>query len=152
MKKCTKCGILMDESDFHKNRNEKDGRNHWCKHCCINYHAEKKKKYPTKLRERNRKHYQANKDRARDRRYLRVYGLTPEQYDEILKKQNGCCAICGKHYTEAKHRLCVDHSHETGINRELLCDSCNRMIGFAKEDVEILKSAIDYLQHHNQKE
>lgn len=57
------------------------------------------------------------------------YGITTVEYDLIFKTQSGCCAICGRHQTELKTRLCVDHSHKTGRIRGLLCRRCNLVLG-----------------------
>lgn len=72
------------------------------------------------------------------------YGITKAQYDAMYEAQQGRCAICG----EWKPVLHVDHCHDSGSVRQLLCGSCNRMIGLAHDDVGILQSAIDYLKDH----
>lgn len=82
----------------------------------------------------------------------RYYGMTPEKYDAMHRAQNGCCAICGGPEV-ATHKgrlkmLHVDHNHDTGRVRELLCFRCNAMIGSALENPEILRSAISYLEKH----
>jgi hypothetical protein len=75
---------------------------------------------------------------------LKQYGLTLEDYDALLKAQDGLCAIC--HKPERKNpSLSVDHNHITGKVRGLLCDRCNRVLGAVEDTVEILRSAIDYL-------
>jgi hypothetical protein len=82
------------------------------------------------------------------------FNMTLEEYNKILVKQNGACAICGKipqgvdRYREAKS-LCVDHNHRTKKNRGLLCDLCNRALGQFQEDIKILKSAIKYLGEYS---
>jgi hypothetical protein len=58
------------------------------------------------------------------------YGITPEDYDRMLKKQRGRCAICGK--PPKKNRLAVDHCHNTNKIRGLLCAACNRTLGWAE--------------------
>lgn len=75
---------------------------------------------------------------------LRGSGLT---YDELLARQNGVCAICGSSHPRRKQstRFCVDHDHETGQVRGLLCGPCNTMIGLAREDIDVLNNAIIYL-------
>jgi len=78
----------------------------------------------------------------------RDHGMTYKEYNALFRKQKGCCAICGKHQTEQKRRLSVDHNHTTCIIRELLCDNCNDGIGMFKESIEILRNAIDYLEKH----
>ena len=73
----------------------------------------------------------------------RVYGLSPEAYEQMRQIQDGKCAICKK-----EKPLVVDHSHQYGHVRSLICSSCNVGIGMLKEDVAILESAIDYLKRH----
>jgi transposase len=70
------------------------------------------------------------------------YGLTKSGYDYLYKKQNGRCAICGN---GVDGRLTVDHNHETGAIRGLLCPTCNSAIGLLKDNIEYLHSAIKYL-------
>jgi hypothetical protein len=66
---------------------------------------------------------------AKDRAHLKYkYGLTPEDYDAKLAEQGGVCAICGKSPT--KRRLHIDHCHETGRIRGLLCTGCNTRLGW----------------------
>lgn len=70
------------------------------------------------------------------------YGISEEQYQEMLLKQDGKCAICEKEMSPPH----VDHCHNTKKVRGLLCDTCNRGIGYLKEDINILKGAIKYLE------
>jgi recombination endonuclease VII len=72
----------------------------------------------------------------------RLYGISVVEYDALLAKQGGVCAICRKH---SKRRLCVDHCHLTGTVRGLLCDRCNLGLGYLKEDQASLVAALAYL-------
>lgn len=76
----------------------------------------------------------------------RTYGITLEEYDKLFEEQKGVCWICQQESTE---RLCVDHAHDTGQIRGLLCRKCNLVIGNADEDVAVLNRAIDYLRKNN---
>lgn len=82
----------------------------------------------------------------------RYYGMTLEQYNERLGGQNGVCAICEKPETAVLHGkvkpLSVDHSHTDGAVRDLLCSSCNHLLGHAREDRNVLLAAIKYLDKH----
>jgi hypothetical protein len=71
------------------------------------------------------------------------YGITPEQYDAMFAAQEGLCALCRR--AEATR---VDHDHETGVVRSLLCHPCNAGIGFFHEDGAVLLLAIAYLEAH----
>lgn len=85
----------------------------------------------------------------RDRRIHIKYGLTPEAYEDLLKLQNGVCAICDKEENMSnqysKRRLVVDHCHTTGRIRGLLCGRCNAAIGLMFEDITFLQKAVKYL-------
>lgn len=76
---------------------------------------------------------------------MRKYGLTIEQWQEMFSKQNGCCKICGKHQSQFKSTLCVDHNHITGEVRGLLCPSCNHLL-VALENKDFCAKATLYLQ------
>lgn len=75
-------------------------------------------------------------------RVKRFYGISYEEYSQMLLEQDDSCAICKSSFTE---KVCVDHDHSTGDVRGLLCDSCNRGVGLLKDDPVILQSALDYL-------
>lgn len=85
---------------------------------------------------------------------LRNYNMSQEEYDDRVKKQNNLCALCGRpethiHYkTKKAQSLSVDHDHETGKNRDLLCGDCNRGIGLFEENIELLSKVIEYLKKH----
>lgn len=83
----------------------------------------------------------------------RFYGMTLAEYGERLVAQKGACAICEKPETAMLHgkvkALSVDHSHKTGANRDLLCSSCNHLLGHAREDRDVLIAAVRYLDKHS---
>ena len=79
--------------------------------------------------------------RSRHNDILRKYGLTPEQFRDMMDSQYGWCAIC----KEPLLKPHVDHDHQTGRARGLLCSNCNTGIGLFKEDPIILARAIGYL-------
>jgi len=79
------------------------------------------------------------------------YGLTRARYDELLAKQNGKCAICGADNSGVVRqngeyrRMCVDHDHKTGKLRGLLCTRCNLVLGYIKDQPDLLPMFIEYL-------
>lgn len=78
---------------------------------------------------------------------LKSYGLTLEEYEAMLERQGGGCAICGT--TEVRGfgtRQAVDHCHDSGLVRGILCGNCNRGIGAFKHDPDRLAAAVDYLR------
>jgi hypothetical protein len=114
--------------------------------------------YHGKCKECYVKKQQENYDplKKRNENLKRCYGITLNEYNEMLEKQNGKCAICGT--TETKGRksgrgggadvFAVDHCHDTGDVRGLLCHSCNRAMGLLGDNTQTLQSMIEYLQEH----
>ena len=92
-----------------------------------------------------------DEEKFNHRAYMLInkYDLTLTEYDELLSAQECKCAICGTHVTEAvlgrSHHLHVDHNHNTGEVRGLLCWECNSGLGKFKDDVSVLLKAVEYL-------
>lgn len=81
-------------------------------------------------------------------RLVKEFGITLEQYNDILKKQGGKCAICGTdRIPKGKKMLFVDHCHKTNKVRGILCHNCNMGLGHFMDNVESLKNAIAYLEN-----
>lgn len=84
--------------------------------------------------------------RARKCHLKRKWGMTPEEYENVLVSQGGVCAICGNgSIRDGHHTFHIDHDHETGRIRGLLCYSCNCAIGHFHDDQSLMKLAIEYL-------
>lgn len=77
--------------------------------------------------------------------HLKVYGMTLEDYNQMLEEQNHSCAICKVHKDTLTRALSVDHCHNNGTVRGLLCSRCNIALGFVDDSVETLASMIEYL-------
>lgn len=75
------------------------------------------------------------------------YGITLEEYQNMIKKQNNVCKICGGKSKTGK-RLTIDHDHQTGKVRGLLCFNCNTGLGHFKDDYSLLLLAAKYLKHN----
>ena len=128
MKTCRNCKVSKTKDDFYKNKTRSDGLTSLCKNCF-------RSKYPRSERPR--------KDGPRHRRVK--YGLTEADYQALLKTQGGKCAICLKPCSTGK-ALAVDHNHDTGQVRGLLCMSCNTGLGKFKDDRSLLLAALNYLR------
>lgn len=74
------------------------------------------------------------------------HNISLDEYSELFIKQDGRCAICGKHQSEFTKELHIDHDHENEKIRGLLCENCNIAIGLMKDDTAILLAAIKYLE------
>lgn len=90
-------------------------------------------------------HTEKYKSKIAADRIQKRYGLTAEQYDSILRGQGGC-AICGRSENVIFH---VDHCHNTGSVRGILCGPCNMAIGLFKDDLETVRKAFRYLSKHH---
>jgi hypothetical protein len=97
--------------------------------------------------------YHANPDKAKSQR-LKRYGLDLDGYNALRDKQKYCCVVCNKHENDVSQgraktpatALHVDHDHETGKVRGLLCTNCNIILGKCYDDAKILEQAINYLK------
>lgn len=107
-----------------------------------NHYENKGRAYHRAYHERRKTDHQYQRNR-RSCRLRSKYGITIEEFEEMLSDQKGCCLICGDYMGEA---LKVDHNHETGAVRGLLCNGCNVGLGLFKDNPEFLTAAIAYLQ------
>jgi RNA polymerase-binding transcription factor DksA len=128
------------------------------------YAAYRKEYYRLHKKEMNRKRTEYRRahpkeERLRDRAYHRTerskrikkdydlkyhYGITLEQYDRMFESQNGACYVCGQ--PELNKRLSVDHNHDTGEVRHLLCQKCNMLVGCVETQYELVEKTIKYLK------
>jgi protein-arginine kinase activator protein McsA len=141
MKKCGTCGEVKPFSEFNKFSRARDKLFYHCRQCAHKkssaYYRQEKEKDPLLNRKRNLR---------------RMYGLSIEEYDAMVEEQNGLCAICKQEEKtirqDAVQCLSVDHCHDTGKIRGLLCNNCNRALGKFKDSLTVLESACEYLKTH----
>lgn len=120
--------------------------------CTTCYNRPRKKQWrldnKEKYNEQVRRQYNRNRTRLARSRIEKLYGITENQYVEILARQNGVCALCFRAQPESSRlkRLMIDHDHETGKVRGLLCAKCNLMLGLAEDNINTLNIAIKYLE------
>jgi hypothetical protein len=121
--------------------------------------ASKRRKDPekvAKIRAYQEQYREKNRKVLSDKQREKTFGITRHEYAEMFHSQNGVCAICSKPETATRNgkikALAVDHDHQTGKVRGLLCSDCNTGIGKLKEDRSIFISAIRYLDKHSDKE
>lgn len=161
-KTCRICGETKPSDEFYKMAGMRDGHRNECKSCNL---AEKKQRYQadpakhiagvTRWREANRERFNAYQRRnnarperkraLRDQYYRRTFGISADEFDALLDTQGGGCAICGKR-PERVASLHLDHCHETGAIRGILCLSCNQGIGQFGDDPGLLDAAAGYLR------
>lgn len=123
LRKCTFCGLEANcEEDlglFVKNQSSKHGRMNACT-VCFNKN-------------------QSNANLSKN------YNISPQDYNVMLMQQNHRCKICERHESEFKKKLHVDHCHDTGKVRGLLCPGCNLGIGKLGDNPLMLLKAVEYL-------
>lgn len=117
--RCTTCDKWLPDNLFTKHTRAATGKNNQCRDC---------QKWRMKLRN---------------------YGITKQQYEELMHSQGGVCAVCKCKPDDPRcthGHLVVDHCHKTGYVRGLLCSLCNATMGNSMDSVELLKSLIAYIQ------
>lgn len=122
-KHCPRCKTTKPISAFSVARDRADGHMGWCKSC-----------YSDQRR--------AKGGHWREYELQRNYGIGVAEYNALLHKQGGACAICK---STPKGALAVDHCHDSGAVRGLLCTSCNNGLGRFRDDPDRLLSAATYL-------
>ena len=164
VKVCKKCGQIKPFEDFYHATGMRDGHRNTCKACDIASHKawyqqnrdeaisrvqqwrdENLDRYNAYQRERRQR--EDVKQRERAGHLKRKFGLTLEEYDQMLEAQGGGCAICGRPPNE-KISLHVDHDHATGAVRGLLCFPCNQALAQLQESPDIVASALRYLMRY----
>ena len=158
MKRCKKCGESKPLSEFHEATGMRDGHRSECKACSREirrawYAANRQSSiaYVKRWQQENKEHLHAyrreyrkgRKAEDRDAHLRRTFGITSTDYEELLARQGGGCGICGKR--PGKISLHVDHDHETGEIRGLLCVGCNNALGQFHDDPMLLERATDYV-------
>lgn len=148
---CTKCGEEKPLDLFYKNKSKVNDIEKWCKVCCNTNVREWRKLNRERKNELERIRRKNNPDATKNSRFKYLYGISINDYEMLFDKQNGRCAICNEIETSLSNgqirALAVDHDHITGQVRGLLCDRCNRGIGYLRDDPDILRAAIYYLEH-----
>jgi N12 class adenine-specific DNA methylase len=133
---CPKCKQLISVASV---------RVSYCKPCMRDYSKARHAANIQRERARFKTYYYSNLEKERERRLKRKYGITIEGRKALEQKQNSQCAICNVH----SDKLVVDHCHETGSVRGLLCSDCNLAIGLMKDNIGSLLSAATYLETAN---
>jgi Recombination endonuclease VII len=124
-KRCADCKQYKPTTDFPRNKNTKDGLHCYCKACNNARTYESRQRLHGGSRHYHLKHR---------------YGIGADEFDELVRQQGGVCAICGRENPEH-----VDHDHETGAVRGILCFNCNGGLGQFRDSIDALHTAAAYL-------
>ncbi len=107
------------------------------------YRKDNKEKISNWHKENNMK--EDFKEKRRNYHLQHSYGISLEVYEALCQSQNGLCAICGQ---KSDKKLHVDHNHNTGNVRALLCKNCNTSLGLLKEDSKIVENLLQYIKKY----
>lgn len=169
---CLVCGRSPEdgaEFDVGAVRRGRGYRKSYCRPCATRKACEHDRQHPEKMSARQarraprdwpaerRRRWGSDADKMRDRirrsSIRKNFGISLEDYKFRFESQGGLCAICDAKISldrvPGSPHACLDHDHETGRLREFLCNRCNVMIGMAREDIDVLLSAISYLERHD---
>jgi hypothetical protein len=140
VRKCLRCGC-----EFQQPQN---AYRSYCKPCgVLNVKDRGRERNTAACKKWRESHRTAWTSMMRRLNLKRNYGLTHADYEALLRKQDGCCAICGAEKADSRgRRLFVDHCHNTGRVRGLLCFKCNFVIGLCCDSTALLEKAKLYLE------
>lgn len=168
--------LPLDEENFYKSSRQNPERptkfEHRCKVCCKSQVKSRSRTIEGKLARRayestdqyrhnkalrEKRYRQENPDGYKDSRLRSTFNITLSEYNDLLDKQGGGCAVCRAKPSDQKRSLHVDHDHSccNGYRscgkcvRGILCTKCNTAMGLANESIETLSSMIDYLRSNN---
>jgi hypothetical protein len=142
-KVCCICEIRKSFDEFYNMNNKGDKKSYRCK-ICDDLASKKWKNNNT----------ERAKESSRRRTIKFKYNIELSVYDDMLKRQSGCCAICETSKSTSTYgknispHFAIDHDHATGRIRGLLCNNCNRALGLFGDSVVVLKNATKYLSKH----
>lgn len=170
MKICKRCNLTKSLEQFSKHPRCKDGRQGTCIDCTAANTAKWASNNKIRKAETDRLYEERNPKRKSKARflanaldpvkysYLEIeqnlysrYGISIEEYAYMFYEQEGKCSICKRLHSEFARGLVVDHNHTTGLIRGLLCDNCNRALGFFKDNIDSIVSAISYINQNTNK-
>lgn len=141
LKRCSKCGGDKPRTEFFRNSAARDGLQSQCKACQSGTPAQRER-----MRQRKRRpDYTAKAQAWRRTSRLRRYGLTEEEFVAMLDAQGNACAACRRDFSDDLGP-CIDHDHDTGEVRGLLCSGCNTALGMLADDPVRISGLLIYLQ------
>lgn len=148
-KVCVTCKIEKELSEFKNRKLSKDGKRNDCRACSRRVETLRRKNpsVASHILEVQRKRRKINYDPLENRakELKKKYGISLVDYNVMFLNQSGVCRICKK---QSEDVLAVDHNHQTGKVRGLLCSACNKGLGHFCDSIELLSSAVEYLKSY----
>jgi hypothetical protein len=133
---CPQCGENKEVETGYYKCGEYQKCMSWCKACC--------KKLRPQNKDYFKSYYQSHKKHRQETDREGRYGVTPEMFDFCLEQQGNVCGICSTS-DPGNQNWHTDHCHNTEQFRGVLCNNCNSLLGRAKDNTDILRKAIEYL-------
>jgi len=154
LKRCSRCHQWLLLAQYTKTKARWDGLSAMCRACGrvrhASYYATHTEEHRQYYKEYNAAHKEEQRQHGKKYHLKRNYSISLEDYDRLFASQGGVCAICGS--PSNGRALDVDHDHETGEVRSLLCNNCNRGLGRFKDNPSLLRRAADYVEKVEEKE
>lgn len=149
-KKCRRCGEVKPAGDFSAMKDSADGLYSYCKTCKAAMVKDYTSRNGDQVRARARQRNATPKGRLATRKanLKHSFRMTKAQFDKTWREQGKVCAICNAKRKRNEKAFAVDHDHAKGLIRGILCHDCNRALGLAGDDRELLKAAAAYLRKH----
>lgn len=129
-KRCSRCKRTLPGEAFASNRSVPGGLQAYCRACSADHYRQRREALRPRRAEINRDAY-----------FRRKYGISAEQLAQMIEEQVGICPICLS--ARARH---VDHDHETGKVRGVLCSNCNSALGHIRDDPDVMRRAMAYVE------
>lgn len=154
---CSKCGVILTSDNCSSSRFSHGGPCYVCRNQKSRLRYRNDDEFRKRDGERNAKRWKGmsseQKRHAADNSFRSKYGVSVLDFGEKLKEQGNQCSICSIELTKSVDRkspirACQDHDHKTDKLRDILCNRCNLMLGYADDNIKILEKAIAYLQKH----
>lgn len=146
---CPRCKVEKSLNEFPQNAGRPHGINAYCCICDKQYHRKLYKQNRDSILQRQKQWRKDNPDKQWGYQLNANHGEgAVELYNKLFQRQNGRCAICGKHQSELPNKLALDHNHTTQQNRGLICKSCNLAIGKLNDSPKLIYQAYLYLQKY----
>lgn len=154
---CNKCGIVLTSDNCTVGRYNHGGPCKTCRNQKQRFRYNNDEEFRKKDIAHNAKRWKmmssAQKRHVANNNFRSKYGISIIDFDNKLSQQNNLCSICGVKLAQSVDRTspiraCQDHDHKTEKLRDILCNRCNLMLGYADDNIQILKTAIAYLHKH----
>jgi hypothetical protein len=146
-KRCNYCARTLPFDRFGVDKSAKDGRAYRCRDCNYARYLARPPRDPARESVRHAAYRAKHRARDSEKTRMKKYGLQPGAFERMLIAQSGRCAICVCAFT-APSNIHVDHDHQSGAVRELLCTSCNIGLGMFKDAEGVLLDASRYIARH----